>query len=259
MSPLCRLSLSMCATARWTLAPSQSHVSAACFSSLPLTSAWGLAVSPSRLFPNLSQSATARWTPVHSRSHVSATHFPLSHSPPRGAQPSAPHGFPQSLPMRLYCSGRRHRFRPPRRSKNLQKGRVVLGRPTPPLLPDCQWSSLCAAITRWPRVPQGAEIVSCAMPPQCSTGRLPHLGIVGLPLPLSAKRLKPGVSRQATLHAHHAALPSLHRDARAEQRTSKPHPDSRVPCRLCVCRCAGTVRRCARRHVQPPPRHMCFT
>jgi hypothetical protein len=53
------LSLSLCATARWTPAPSRSHVSTARFSSLSLSlshslaTTWGPADSPSRLFPNL--------------------------------------------------------------------------------------------------------------------------------------------------------------------------------------------------------------
>jgi hypothetical protein len=53
------ISLSLCTTARWTPVPSRSHVLATRFSSLSLTSAWGPAVSPSRLFPNLSPCASS--------------------------------------------------------------------------------------------------------------------------------------------------------------------------------------------------------
>jgi hypothetical protein len=32
-----------------------------------------------------------------------------------------------------------------------------------------------------------------------------------------------------------------------------------VPCHVCACTCTGAVRRCARHHMQPPPRRMSFT
>jgi hypothetical protein len=67
-------------------------------------------------------------------------------------------------------------------------GRAVVGARCAPPSRDARRSSLCAN----PR----------------STGRLPHLGIVGLPLPLDAKCLKPSTFRQAALCAHQAALPS---------------------------------------------------
>jgi hypothetical protein len=60
-------------------------------------------------------------------------------------------------------------------------------------------------------------------------------------------------------HPPSAALPPLCRDARAEQRADKPHPDSRVPCRVCMCTCASVIHHCARRHMLLPPRHMSFT
>jgi hypothetical protein len=116
---------------------------------------------------------------------------------------------------------------------------VASGLPTPPSLSDCHWSSLRAAVMRWPIAPQRAATVSCAMQPQCpeliamrqpvqhgppassrhhrpaATTSLRVHAMQRLLLPLGAKRLKPGVSRQSTSRAHPAALSSPHQASAA--------------------------------------------
>jgi hypothetical protein len=108
---------------------------------------------------------------------------------------------------------------PPRRTKNLWTGH--LGPPHPSLaagLPfelvarRCHVMAACAAgrcdhqICHATVMPSARRYVPTRA--AWATCRLPHLGIVGLPLPLNAKCLKPSTFCQAALCAHQAALPS---------------------------------------------------